>query len=186
MTVIYLNPIYLPGQKLPPSAIAFLSKMLPLILSRQGETCIGCFQQVRVPRALWISLWLGQGMAGGSASFHSELSTCSCGIDLWSYSSPGRVIGYLGLSSLLQKDLCLPGPWCGHFPASLDPGISFSVINLPLSGGALGQDSIDFTLWALQGWTDIDSRPYLGGQAHSPALTAMILEITSLISVCSF
>lgn len=75
MTVIYLNPIYLPGQKLPPSAIAFLPKMLPLILSRQGETCVGCFQQVQVPRALWISLWLSQRVAGGSASFHSELFT---------------------------------------------------------------------------------------------------------------
>lgn len=65
MTVIYLNPIYLPGQKLPPSAIAFLPKMLPLILSRQGETCVGCFQEVRVPRALWILLWLVREVAGG-------------------------------------------------------------------------------------------------------------------------
>ena len=75
-------------------------------------------------------------------------------------------MGYLGLSSLLQKDLCLPGPCCGHFPASFDPGIS--VISLPLCGGALGQDSIGFTLWALQPWADIDSRPCLVGAGSQP------------------
>lgn len=71
----------------------FLPKMLPLILSRQGETCIGCFRQVQVPRALWISMWLDQRVAGGSAGLHSELSTCSWGIDPWSYLFPGREIG---------------------------------------------------------------------------------------------